>query len=125
MSTGQKTLLCIDDHKPSLAGWCLYLQGAGYSVETAHGAQEGLQLFATQPIDLVLLDYAMPEADGGEVAATMKRIKPQVRIVMFSGVSEVPPEARAHVDAFLQKGQPPSVVLQKIDELLQNTGHAA
>ncbi|HEY6937183.1 MAG TPA: response regulator [Terriglobales bacterium] len=125
MSAGQKTLLCIDDHKPSLAGWCLYLQGAGYSVETAHGAQEGLQLFATQPIDLVLLDYAMPEADGGEVAATMKRIKPQVRIVMFSGVSEVPPEARAHVDAFLQKGQPPSVVLQKIDELLQNTGRAA
>lgn len=125
MSAGQKTLLCIDDHKPSLAGWCLYLQGAGYSVETAHGAQEGLQLFATQPIDLVLLDYAMPEADGGEVAATMKRIKPQVRIVMFSGVSEVPPEARAHVDAFLQKGQPPSVVLQTIDELLQNTGRAA
>ena len=125
MSASQKTLLCIDDHKPSLAGWCLYLQGAGYSVETAHGAQEGLQLFATQPIDLVLLDYAMPEADGGEVAATMKRIKPQVRIVMFSGVSEVPPEARAHVDAFLQKGQPPSVVLQTIDELLQNTGRAA
>ena len=125
MSAGQKTLLCIDDHKPSLAGWCLYLQGAGYSVETAHGAQEGLQLFATQPIDLVLLDYAMPEADGGEVAATMKRIKPQVRIVMFSGVSEVPPEARAHVDAFLQKGQPPSVVLQTIDELLQNDGRAA
>ena len=125
MSAGQKTLLCIDDHKPSLAGWCLYLQGAGYSVETAHGAQEGLQLFATQPIDLVLLDYAMPEADGGEVAATMKRIKPQVRIVMFSGISEVPPEARAHVDAFLQKGQPPSVVLQKIEELLQGTGRAA
>ena len=125
MSAGQKTLLCIDDHKPSLAGWCLYLQGAGYSVETAHGAQEGLQLFATQPIDLVLLDYAMPEADGGEVAATMKQIKPQVRIVMFSGVSEVPPEARAHVDAFLQKGQPPSVVLQKIEELLQGTGRAA
>lgn len=125
MSAGQKTLLCIDDHKPSLAGWCLYLQGAGYSVETAHGAQEGLQLFATQPIDLVLLDYAMPEADGGEVAATMKHIKPQVRIVMFSGVSEVPPEARANVDAFLQKGQPPSVVLQKIEELLQGTGRAA
>lgn len=125
MSAGQKTLLCIDDHKPSLAGWCLYLQGAGYSVETAHGAEEGLQLFATQPIDLVLLDYAMPEADGGEVAATMKRIKPQVRIVMFSGVSEVPPEARAHVDAFLQKGQPPAVVLRTIDELLQNNGRAA
>jgi CheY-like chemotaxis protein len=125
MSTGRKTLLCIDDHRPSLAGWCLYLQGAGYSVETAYGAQEGLQLFATRPIDLVLLDYAMPEADGGEVAATMKRIKPQVRIVMFSGLSEIPQDARAHVDAFLQKGLNPSLVLQTIDQLLHADESAA
>lgn len=125
MSASQKTVLCIDDHKPSAAGWCLYLQGAGYSVETAEGAQEGLQLFATQPIDLVLLDYAMPEANGGEVAATMKRMKPQVRIVMLSGVSEVPPGALAHVDAFLQKGLAPSVVLQMIEELLQSGERAA
>ena len=125
MPAGRKTLLCIDDHKPSVAGWCLYLQGAGYSVETAHGAQEGLQLFATHPVDLVLLDYAMPEADGGEVAATMKRIKPQVRIVMFSGVSEIPQDARAHVDAFLQKGLNPSVVLQTIDQLLRADESAA
>lgn len=67
----------------------------------------------------------MPEVDGGEVAATMKQIKPQVRIVMFSGVSEVPENARVHVDAFLQKGQPPSVVLQTIEELLADTQHAA
>ncbi len=115
----RKTVLCIDDHKPSLAGWCLYLQNAGYTVETAHSPDEGLQLFATQAIDLVLLDYAMPEVDGGKVAAMMKQIKPQVRIVMFSGVAEVPAQARAHVDAFLQKGQHPSVVLQAINELLQ------
>jgi CheY-like chemotaxis protein len=118
MSESRKTLLCIDDHKSSVAGWCLYLQGAGYAVETAHSAQEGLQLFATQAIDLVLLDYAMPEVDGGEVAATMKRMKPQVRIILFTGVAEVPPQARAQVDAFVQKGQQPSLVLQAIDELL-------
>jgi CheY-like chemotaxis protein len=125
MPAGQKSLLCIDDHKPSLAGWCLYLQGAGYYVETSHSAEEGLQLFATHPIDLVLLDYAMPEVDGGEVAATMKRIKPQVRIVMFSGVAEVPENARMHVDAFLQKGQHPTAVLQTIEELLRVEERAA
>jgi hypothetical protein len=55
----------------------------------------------------------------------MKQIKPQVRIVMFSGVSEVPENARVHVDAFLPKGQPPSVVLQTIDQLLRDNQHAA
>lgn len=115
---GQQSILCVDDYEPSLGGWCLYLQNAGYSVTTARTAQEGLERFAVSPVDLVLLDYAMPDSNGDDVAATMKRIKPDVRILMFSGVAEVPEHARLHIDAFLQKGLPPSIVLDKIRELL-------
>jgi CheY-like chemotaxis protein len=46
MARADKTVLCIDDHKSAVAGWCLYLQSAGYRVETAFSATEGLQLFA-------------------------------------------------------------------------------
>jgi ABC-type uncharacterized transport system involved in gliding motility auxiliary subunit len=60
-----------------------------------------------------------------KVASTMKRIKPDVRILMFSGVSDVPERARVHVDAFLQKGQMPTVVLDKIRELLESSHKAA
>ena len=80
---------------------------------------------ATRPVDLVLLDYAMPAIDGGQVAATMKHIKPTVPILMLSGLPRVPeqdlahPEQDlAHIDAFIQKGQEPTVVLQKIEQLL-------
>jgi CheY-like chemotaxis protein len=119
------TILCIDDYETSLAGWCLYLQQAGYSVTTARTAQEGLERFAVSPIDLVLLDYAMPDSNGDDVAATMRRIKPDVRILMFSGVPHVPQNAQRHVDAFLQKGQSPEVVLNKIRELLKLSGTVA
>jgi response regulator RpfG family c-di-GMP phosphodiesterase len=119
------SILCVDDYETSLAGWCLYLQNAGYSVTTARTAQEGLELFAVSPVDLVLLDYAMPDSNGGDVASTMKHIKPDVRILMFSGVSDVPEKARVHVDAFLQKGQSPSLVLDKIRELLDSSNKAA
>lgn len=125
MARADKTVLCIDDHKSAVAGWCLYLQSAGYRVETAFSATEGLQLFATQPIDLALLDYAMPDANGEEVAATMKRMKPAVRVLMFSGVPNLPESARAHADAFLEKGQHPTVVLAKIDELLSEQAEGA
>lgn len=121
MDRALKTLLCIDDHQQAVAGWCLYLQSAGYRVETAFSATEGLQLFATQPIDLVLLDYAMPDAKGDAAAAIMKRMKPGVRILMFSGVRDLPESARIHADEFLEKGVHPTVVLARIDELLAET----
>src|SRR5512135_2678958 len=108
MTQGKKRLLCIDDHEASLGGWCLYLQRAGYSVQTACTPQEGLELFATRPVDLVLLDYALPEMNGGEVAAAMKQIKPDVRIVLFSGAT-IPQGDQPHIDAFVEKGQPPAV----------------
>ena len=87
-------------------------------METARTPQEGLELFATHPIDLVLLDYAMPGMNGKEVAAMMKRIKPEVRTVMFSGVSLSEAE-RAYADAFVEKGQHPVVLVHKIEELLR------
>ena len=118
-------ILCVDDYETSLGGWCLYLQGEGYLVTTAQTAQEGLQLFAVSPIDLVMLDYALPDSNGDDVAAIMKRIKPDVRILMFSGVADIPEDARLHVDAFLQKGGSPKVVLEKIRELLNSSSKAA
>lgn len=119
------SILCIDDYETSLAGWCLYLQSEGFAVTTARTAQEGLQLFAVSPVDLVLLDYALPDSNRDEVAATMKHIKPDVCIVMFSGVPRVPENARLHVDAFLQKGLSPTLVVDKIRELLKLSGKAA
>lgn len=119
------TILCVDDYETSLAGWCLYLQSIGFSVITARTGQEALEVFATSPVDVVLLDYAMPAIKGDEVAATMKRIKPEVRILMFSGVADVPEGARKFVDGFVRKGQEPAVVLEKIRGLLQGSQDAA
>jgi two-component system cell cycle sensor histidine kinase/response regulator CckA len=119
------SVLCVDDYETSLAGWCLYLQSVGFSVTTARTAQEGLHLFAVSPVDVVLLDYAMPDSNGDEVAAMMKRIKPEVRILMLSGEPNVPEKARLYVDAFLQKGLSPTLIVDKIRELLNSSGKAA
>ena len=96
------------------------VRGAGYSVLGASHPQEGLELFATRPIDAVVLDYLMPEMDGAEVAGKMKRIKPDVVIIMMSGISALP--ELKHVDTRITKGLPPSVLLDTIDRLLHVSG---
>jgi CheY-like chemotaxis protein len=118
MSSPGKTLLCIDDHQTALSGWCLYLQGMGYNVLSAAGSEEGLQLFATNPVDAVILDYAMPEMDGAEAASAMKHIKPDIPVILFSGYSRLPQEASQNVDAFVTKGEPPQVLVQTLEALL-------
>lgn len=112
-----KTLLCVDDNQVALSGWALYLQMRGYTVLSASSADEGLQLFATQPISAVILDYAMPEQSGQSVAALMKRVKPDVPILLFTGVSELPADIATSIDAFLVKGRPPAELLDEVDSL--------
>jgi CheY-like chemotaxis protein len=115
-----KHVLCIDDYQTALAAWCLYLQGEGYCVTGASSPQEGLEIFATQQVDAVVLDYAMPDFTGDAVAASMKKMKPDVPIIMFSGVSETDVSVGNQVDAFVEKGCQPGVLLRLIDNLFQS-----
>ena len=102
-----------------------YLRTDNHSVATASSGREALEKFRLRPFDLVVMDRSMPEMNGGEVAATMKHMKPDVPIVMLSGVSEIPQGCRACVDAVIVKGEQPIVVLQKIEELLNRPERAA
>ena len=50
----------------------------------------------------VLLDYEMPGISGHVVAAEIKRVRPELPVVLLSG-TEVPTQALALVDAFVPK----------------------
>src|SRR5437868_2728624 len=119
MPRRKHTILCIDDNQVAVSGWSLYLQQHGYTVVSAFASQEGLQLFATQPVSAVILDYDLPELDGTAVSALMKRMKPEVPIILFTGVSELSTDVLATVDGFMVKGKPPGDMLQIIDRLLK------
>ncbi len=123
-SRKQHTILCIDDNQVAVSGWSLYLQQRGYAVLSASQSEEGLQLFATQPVSAVILDYNMPGLDGNAVSTLMKRMKPEVPIILFTGVSELPADILATVDGFMVKGKPPSEMLPIIDRLLGVAGEA-
>ena len=114
----EKSILFVDDDQSALSGWCLYLQSKGYRVVAASGGEQGMQIFAVQPIDLVVLDYSMPEINGSAVSEVMKRIKPKVPIVLFTGSVGVPDTIRKTVDHQILKGGEPAELLEKIDSFL-------
>lgn len=98
----QKLILCIDDDPAILSYEKALLERAGYSVTTAASAQEGLVLVTRCKFDAVLLDYEMPGMNGCNVAFEIRRVRPELAVILLSG-SEVPTYALALVDAFIPK----------------------
>ncbi len=119
MDGGERTVLCIDDNIRLLTTLRMVLESTGYSVLTASSARAGLELFASCSADAVLLDYGMPEMNGGEVAATMKAMKPGIPVVMLSALPSLPADARS-VDTFVTKGGSPEVWLDVLAALLDH-----
>ncbi len=82
------TILVVDDEQ--LIRWSLSerLSNDGYTVMEAASAKEALAQFGPQ-IDLVLLDYKLPDGDGLRVLKSMKSTDPDVPVILLTAFSSV------------------------------------
>jgi len=113
-----KTVLCVDDESIGLRVRKLLLEGHGFRVLTASSGQQGLDLFDANQVDVVVLDYYMPGLNGGEVAVELRRRRADIPIIFFSAYFTLPPQALEIADAFITKGDPPEVLIEKIEQLV-------
>lgn len=100
-------ILCIDDNRHGCFARQSLLEGKGYEVVTAHSGKEGLEKFHADKIDLVIVDYMMPNMNGGEVIRQLRQNrKSRIPIILHSGFSErlALDEKAIEADAVLQKG---------------------
>jgi len=81
-------ILVVDDE--ALIRWSLKerLTGEGYDVSEAETAQEGLAQ-AAKGVDLVLLDYKLPDGDGLTVLQQIKQQTPEALVILMTGFSSV------------------------------------
>jgi CheY-like chemotaxis protein len=110
-------VLCVDDEVVGLRVRRILLERAGYRVLTASDGYSGLELFSTQPIEAVILDYSMPGMHGGEVARKMRQTKPDVPILLLSAYVGLPDEVSSLVDVYMTKGEGAPALLDKLDHL--------
>jgi len=110
----RKTILCIDDDESMLGYQRALLERRGFAVLTAASGKQGLQIALACTVAAVIVDYHMPDMNGHEVAAAIKRHRPHVPIVMVSSDDSIAEHALRVVDAFVPKSDAPSHLLPVI-----------
>ena len=86
----QQGILVIDDEKEILEVIRQLLDAQGYRVHTAATAKEGVDLYERfcLDIDLVLLDYLMPEMTGDLVFECLRKVNPDVRVILLTACDD-------------------------------------
>lgn len=97
--SANSTLLCIHRDPAQLN----VLQENGYELVTATTGSDGLRLLMTRAVDAIVLEYHLGLLDGAVVAAEIKKVKPELPIVMLADHLELPDGALKSVDALVTK----------------------
>ena len=87
---GSGTVLLVDDEETIREVGRDMLQELGFSVVTASNGRDGVDVFARQngEIVCVLLDLTMPQLDGEQTFRELRRLNPEVRVIISSGYNE-------------------------------------
>ncbi len=78
-------ILIVDDEKEFAATLCQRLTLRKYKVREAHSGKEGLAALEDSAADIVLLDLKMPDMDGLEFLASLRKKQPQIKVIMLTG----------------------------------------
>lgn len=78
-------VLVIDDEKPTLSMFQLFLKAYGYSVYTAESGEKGLEIFEQEKPPLVISDIKMPGMDGIQVLGRIKEMSPHTEVIIITG----------------------------------------
>jgi len=124
MVEGNGTILVVDDEEMVLSLGSEIVKMMGYDVLEARNGGEAVEIYRENKdkVDMVILDMAMPDMNGGEAYHRMKEIDPEVKVLLTSGygIEGQAGEIMKHgCDAFIQKPFSISNLSGKIREILE------
>jgi DNA-binding NtrC family response regulator len=94
-SSAQGTILIIDDEMAIRESLETLFSIEGYNVETAERGEQGLAKLAGTPVDLVLLDFALPDRNGLEILEDIRDRDPNLPVIMITAYGTVENAVRA------------------------------
>jgi PAS domain S-box-containing protein len=115
-------ILIVDDEEAILAIMRSTLENYGYQVLTAGSGLEAIARFTqnSDAVHLIITDLAMPFMDGHAAILALRKIRPDVKIIVASGSEREVDELRKQVqtDAFIPKPFTNESLLKTVHEIL-------
>jgi len=115
-------ILSIDDSKAVHAFIKSALEGKGIKVHDAFDGSQGLTAAKSIPdLNLVLLDWEMPVMDGPSTLKELKKIFPQLPVIMLTSKNsndEIMQMLNEGVSEFVMKPFTPDILIEKINSVL-------
>lgn len=121
MSRSGAHILLVDDHPKALEPFELRLKGLGHRTTIAHNGEVAIGIVERDRPDLVVLDVTMPEMNGYQACRAIKRIDPNIGVIMLTAKTEAADRfwaTQSGADEFLNKPIDPAALVQRIEALL-------
>jgi two-component system cell cycle sensor histidine kinase/response regulator CckA len=106
---GTETILLVEDEPMVMSVTCQSLRLSGYTVLEARGLEAALQVASKHEgkIDLLLTDVVMPHGTGPDLAASLRKQRPEIAVLFMSGYAEDRIDVEIDDFSFLAKPFPP------------------
>lgn len=80
-----ETIMFVEDNESIRDTIKQYLEGLGYKIILAENGRDALSKICDNKIDLIITDVIMPEMGGYELVDNIKKIIPNIKVILTSG----------------------------------------
>nr|WP_315259986.1 EAL domain-containing protein [uncultured Duganella sp.] len=85
----RRSLLLVDDEVNIISALKRLLRPEGYDIHTANSGEQGLEVLAQRPIDVIMSDQRMPGLNGADFLRQARILRPDTIRIMLSGYTEL------------------------------------
>lgn len=126
----KKSVLLVDDNPVACEIVQAVLEHLGFTVFVAIGGREAITLYQKHQssIDCVLTDLSMPDMDGWETIAALRKINPDLPAILTSGYDEAHVMQGEHKElpqAFLHKPYRKDELKNELYRILRDTDNGS